>query len=188
NARQQQGGGRGGFNPLAMMMGGGAGQGRAPEVELTIGVDRQTSHLIVSCNETLFRQIEDLVLDLDERARAAQPVVRIMPLATADPMVISQTLSSLIPKVTVSTTRVARTQPGQPAAPGRPSGASPGGNPQGDNPLQNPAGADFFRQMMEERARSRFGGDGSRGPGGFNPGGGFGRDRGGEGGFPRGPR
>jgi type II secretory pathway component GspD/PulD (secretin) len=177
--QEQGGGGRnggsnrgGGFNPLAMMMAGGANQGRPAEVQLTLGVDRQTSHLIVSCNDTLFREIEDLVLEQDERARRAKPVVRVMPLATADPSVISQTLSSLIPKVSVSSTRTPRQQPSQPGAPGAPNnnGAAPTNNGGSGGP--SPAQSEFFRQMMEERSRSRGGDSGGRG--GFGGGGPFG--------------
>lgn len=199
---RQQGGGRGGsnnggFNPLAMMMGAAQqGGGRGSEVRLTLGVDRQTSHLIVSCNDTLFRQVEDLVLDQDERARQARPVVRVMPLATADPAVIATTLSSLMPKVTVSATR--STRRGQP---GSSSGNSSGNNPSGGaSPQQNPTpqqsgpSPDAIRQMMEQRMRSGgtgggFGGGGFGGPGGGSgSSGGFRGFGGGSGGSGRGSR
>lgn len=96
------------FNPLAMLMGGGQGGSggrKDPGVQLSVGVDRRTSHLIVACNENLFRQIESLVKSIDERARDARQTVRIMHLETADPTLVSATLTSLIPKVTITATR-----------------------------------------------------------------------------------
>ncbi|MBS0202073.1 MAG: hypothetical protein JSS49_04175 [Planctomycetes bacterium] len=116
------------MNPFAMLMGGGGAQGGRKEqgVQLTIGVDRRTSNLIVVCNENLFRQIESVVKSMDERARDARQTVQIMRLATADPELVSSTLTSLIPKVTVTATRPGsrRNQPGdqQPQA-GQPGGA-----------------------------------------------------------------
>lgn len=195
NGRQQQQRGGSGFNPLAMMMGAAQNQTRS-QPRLTVGVDRQTSHLIVSCNDTIFKQVEDLVLDLDARAQAATPVVRIMPLTTADPQIISTTISSLIPKVTVSGTRSNRPQPSQPSGGGSNGNTNRGGD---NNEQPNPAGQEFFRQMMEERMRQRggdsgggfggrsgFGNGGGFGSGGFGsrPGGGFG----GPGGFSPSPR
>lgn len=113
--QQGQGGQR--FNPLAMLMGGGGGNsgGRKEQgVQLTVGVDRRTSHLIVSCSDSLFRQIEQLVMSIDDRARDARQTVQILRLSTADPTLVSTTLTSLIPKVTVSATRngARRGQPG----------------------------------------------------------------------------
>ena len=189
--RQSQGRGGSGFNPLAMMMGATQNQGRPAEVQLTLGIDRQTSHLIVSCSDSLFRQVEDLVLEMDGRARDAKPVVRVVPLASADPAIISTTLSSLIPKVSVSATRSQRRQSSQPE------NSTPGGG--GAPAATPPSGADAFRQMMEDRMRQRSsGGDSSRGgfgggngggfPGGGFPGGGFGGNRGGDSGFNRGSR
>ncbi len=181
------GSGGGGFNPLAMMMGAAQGNagGRNNEVRLTLGIDRQTSHLIVSCNDSLFRQVEDLVLDQDERAKLAQPVVRVMSLSTADPAVISTTLSSLIPKVVVSSTRSATRRD-------QPSGSSPTqpGTPPANSGNSTPQSNDAIRQMFIERMRNNAqngGNSGNSGGGGFggfgNRGGSDGGGRGGFGGF-----
>ncbi len=183
---QQQQGGQG-FNPLAMMMGGGGNRGggagnKKPQgPELTVGVDRRTSHLIVSCNNSMFQRVEEVVKTIDLRAKDARRSVRIVPLKTADPMVVQSTLSSLIPKVTVSTTRSrSRQKP----------------NDQGSTP--NAAGtpnqttdADLMRRMGQPGGQpGGFGqpGFGPPGGGGFGgggqPGGGFG----GGGGFQGGGR
>jgi hypothetical protein len=168
----QQGGGGQRFNPLAMLMGGGGGGNggrKEPGVQLTVGVDRRTSHLIISCNDNLFRQIEGLVASIDERARDARQTVQIMRLETADPTVVSSTLVSLIPKVTVSASRATRRKPGdQPGqTPGQPQG---GGQNDGE----------MMRRMMERNRqqqgggqRPNFGGGGAgRANGGAGAGGG----------------
>ncbi|MDB5348054.1 MAG: NolW domain protein [Schlesneria sp.] len=174
NQQQQGGGGGQRFNPLAMLMGGGGGGGnggrKEPGVQLTVGVDRRTSHLIISCNDNLFRQIEGLVTSIDERARDARQTVQIMRLETADPTVVSSTLVSLIPKVTVSASRATRRKPSE--QPGQPQG-QPGGGQQGDGEL--------MRRMME---RNRQQGGGQNSGGGQRPnagGGGTGRTNGGAG-------
>jgi type II secretory pathway component GspD/PulD (secretin) len=172
--QQQQGGGGQRFNPLAMLMGGGGGGGnggrKEPGVQLTVGVDRRTSHLIISCNDNLFRQIEGLVTSIDERARDARQTVQIMRLETADPTVVSSTLVSLIPKVTVSASRATRRKPGE--QPGQPQGQPGGGQQDGE----------LMRRMME---RNRQQGGGGQTPGGGQRpnfgGGGTGRTNGGAG-------
>ncbi len=146
------------FNPLQMLMaqgGGGQGGGRgARGPELTLGVDSRTSHLIVSCNDALFRRIEELVQTIDQRAKDARQTVRIVPLTTADPTLVSSTLSSLIPKVTVSATRSARRPRTQET------GAQPGGGGVQDRPqpeaVRDP---EVIRRMMESQMQQNRGGD-----------------------------
>ena len=158
-----------GFNPLAMLMGGGgrggaAGGRKQPSVELTVGVDRRTSHLIVSCSDSLFRQVESLVQSVDDRARDARQTVRIMKLETADPGVVSETLKSLLPKVRVS---------GQTSG-GRKSGSDPSnptGQPGGQQPPDATRDTEVLRRAMEQRSQGRTGG-GSPFGGGIPGGGG----------------
>ncbi len=168
---QPGGRGGGGFNPLAMLMAGqqGGGKGRGPE--LTLGVDARTSHLIVSCNESLYRQIEELVQTIDQRAKDARQTVRVVPLATADPAIVSGTLSSLFSKVSVSTTRSApRTSRSSTTQPGGDSNRGGGAPPAATDP-------DVIRRMMESQMRDRGGDRGGFGGGFGGPGGGgfFGR-------------
>jgi hypothetical protein len=103
---------RGGLNPLMMLMAGGrapAPGGRPkPSVELTVGVDRRTNNLIVSCNDTLFQQIESLVRGIDERAKQSRQTVRVVKLDQADPVLVQQTLGTLMTKVTVGSTQRSR--------------------------------------------------------------------------------
>lgn len=167
-----QQGGRGGFNPLAMMMAGaqGGGKGRGPE--LTLGVDARTSHIIVSCNEGLYRQIEELVQTIDQRAKEARQTVRVVPLATADPAIVSGTLSSLFSKVSVSQTR---------SGPRTSRSSTTGGSSNNNNsnnggsappPVMNDP--EVLRRMMESRS-DRGGDRGGSSPFGGGGGGFFGR-------------
>ena len=172
NPEQQGQGGQGQrMNPLAMLMGGaggggGAGGRKQAGPELAVTADRRTSHLIVFCNDAMFRQVEGLVQSTDERARDAKQIVRIMKLETADPALVSSTLTSLIPKVKVSAsrggTRKKSKDPSNPAA-------QPGQPPQDAN-----SDAENLRRVMEQQSQGRPGGGGGA-PGGGFPGGGGGR-------------
>ena len=165
-----------GMNPFAMMMAGGnrggaANNGRKPQgPELTLGVDRRTSHLIVSCNETMFRRVENMVLELDQRAKAAHPTVQVVQLKTADPMVVQSTLSSIMPKVTVGATKSKREKKPDAAA-------SAGPNQQNQN---RPPDAQAFQRMMQNGGPG--GGGQFRQNSGVGNGGGGGRQGGGNGG------
>ncbi len=131
-AAAQRGGGGGGINPLMLLMGGGGQQSggrRQPSVQLTIGIDRRTNHLIVSCNDSLFQQIESLVQGIDARAQQSRQTVRVVKLDQADPTLVQQTLGSLMPKITVGATRRSRRPP-----------ASGGGNAPAANPPASNAG------------------------------------------------
>lgn len=165
----QLGGGNRNVNPLALLMGaqGGGGDGgqrrggRYPEVRLTLGVDRRTNQLIVSAEDSLFRQIEALVRSLDAAAEAAQQTVRVVKLEHTRAAVVQETLASMIPKVTVSVTRS--------GAEGR-GPAAPAAAPQ---PTQPQPGEEEIRRLFEQRIREQLlrgglggaGGDGRTIPG-----------------------
>jgi type II secretory pathway component GspD/PulD (secretin) len=157
----------GGFNPLMMLMGGG-GQApngrRTPSVQLTVGVDRRTNHLIVSCNDSLFQQIETLVKGIDERAMRSRQTVRVVKLDQADPTLVQQTLGTLMPKVTVGATRRSR-RPAGAAAPNAPGPLVPGQPVPAAGSSSAPAAGDamrdaFMQRMFFERARRGEGGGG----------------------------
>lgn len=186
-AQNQRGG-----NPFAMMMGG-AQQGKPRGIELTVGVDEQTNHLIVSCNDSMFRQIENLVQSIDDRERDARRTIRVVPLEKADPLLLSRTLGSVIPKVTVSGGGSARTgrdrgdsssTPGQTSSSGTNSstpqvtpGGFPGGFPGGGFPGGGFRGGDTGGGRGGDNGGGR-GGFGGGFPGGGFPGGGRGGSRG----------
>ncbi|HEX6984802.1 MAG TPA: secretin N-terminal domain-containing protein [Planctomycetaceae bacterium] len=181
-----------GGNPLAMLLaagGGGGGRGdrdrrdQAPgAIRMTVGVDSQTSRLIVSADDALFRQVEELVRSLDESAYQAKRTVRVVALENADAAMVQTSIASLIPKVRTSSTADRRSGTnGQPSASN--GGGSTDRNEGGDrgNGGQSQEDQERIRRFFEERMRERMqqgGGNGDRG--GFRPPFGFGggdRDR-----------
>ncbi|WP_166827084.1 secretin N-terminal domain-containing protein [Thalassoroseus pseudoceratinae] len=140
-------------NPLAMMMGGGgrsSGGSSSPGIRMTIGVDARTSTLVVSANDTLFRQVEALVEELDNSAFEAHETIRVVPVGEADAAIVQAALTSLIPSVKVSTTNSG-------AKPSSPSSNSSNDSNRDDNVRQ------FFEQRMRERAAEQSRGGSTRG-------------------------
>ena len=155
-------------NPFAALMGGGGRGGNdAQQVRMTISVDRQTSSIVVSSSQALFEQVRGLVEDIDAQAKAASPGVRIIQLRNTDVASVQQSLNSLSPRVTTSSTRAGSGSTG--------SSTSGGGNDAAE------AQRDAFRRAMEQRARGGATGGGTTGGGG-RPSFGGGRTFGGGGG------
>ncbi len=133
------------------------------QVRLTLGVDTSTNQIIVSCDESLYRQIEALVKELDRAAFEARQTVRVVAVQAADPEAVQQALTSMIPKVTITagssttstTTRSTSRTRSRTGSPGRP----PFGGPPPDQ----------LRAMMIQRMRQFLQGGGGRG---FRPPGG----------------
>jgi hypothetical protein len=173
-------------NPLAAMMGGGGGGnsrgggggGAAPAIRMTIGVDTQTSNLVVSASDSLFQQVKEMVADLDQAALDARPTVSVMNVSETSSVVLQQALIGLLPNVSVSTTSSGGDRSG-------------GSSSQQQNPFGGGGGGSDDaerRARFDSFMRSRSGGDSgsSRPTGGVSfpsPGGsgfsGFGGSRGG---------
>ena len=121
----------------------------------------------------MFKRVEEVVKNADLRAKNARRTVRIVPLQTADPLVVQSTLTSLIPKVTVSSTRSRSSQRKDDSGNNSNAAASPNQTPD----------ADLMRRMGQQPG---FGQPGGGFGGGGQPGGGFSRGggNGGGGGFP----
>lgn len=153
---------------------GGSNSQRNPGTQLTLGVDTQTSQLIVSSSEALFRQIEDLVQTLDQSAYEAERTVRVVGLSNANSAVVQDALNSLFPQVTVSTTASSGTGSRPPSANGR--------SDRTNDRDSDAERAERIRRFMEfrQRMQEQFGG-GDRGGDGRPS---FGRDRSNGGGFP----
>lgn len=160
-------GGRGGNNNniAAMLLGGAGGGGNSrnnrPQLaKLTLAVDEKTSHLIVSASDALFREIEATVKDIDKRALEAQPVTQVVRLEAADPLMVQQTLISLLPKVQISPTPSTRSSR---SGGDNNNNNQPGGN--NDNNRGNNDQNDAIRRAMEQRiregAQQRNGGGGT---------------------------
>lgn len=180
------GGGGGGFNPLAMLMAAGSGGGDAKSkrgIRLTIGVDLRTNSIVVSADESLYRQVEALVKNLDKAALEAKRTVRVMTVNQANSHLVQQALGKLLGKVRVSTTSGGPGGTSSFASPEQsPSGDSQqGGNrgSRGDRGSRGGGGEDAQR-AIEQQLRQQFlqgaglvppgGGRGGQ-PGGGGPGG-----------------
>ncbi|QDT37941.1 secretin N-terminal domain-containing protein [Stratiformator vulcanicus] len=148
--RGQRGGN--GSNPFEAMLGGMQAASRPTEVRVSIGVDTQTSQIVVSANEATFNEISRLVETLDDSARAANRTVRVMSVNKENSLLIQQALGSVIPKVRVSTTGTP--QSGRSASPSSSSSAR-----SGDDAAAAQA-RDAIRQQMLERFRQTQGGGG----------------------------
>ncbi|MFZ9092494.1 MAG: secretin N-terminal domain-containing protein, partial [Planctomycetaceae bacterium] len=178
-------GGRGGQqnNPMAALFGGGqrGGGGNEPQgVQMTVAVDRQNSTLIISSSLNLFERVESLVKELDDAAKQSNRTVRVVQLQHADASMVQQSLTSLFPRVTTSSTRSTSSSSSSDAS--RSSSAP-------SQPPSSGSGANPFQQMMMDRMRSGEGSTGRSFRGGSSPFGGrssgsspFG-SRGGFGGF-----
>ena len=179
-AQQQQQ--RGGQNPLAALMGGGGSSGNtrgerlANRVKMTLAVDYQNSRLIVSASESLARDVEAMVAEVDEAAFASRPTTRIVSLEHSSTAALQKTIGALMPRVKVT------------------GGSSNGNNSNNNNGSNSPGGApggdpaDQMRQMFMQRAMERAGGGppggGDRGGSPFGGGDRGGSPFGGRGGSP----
>ncbi|MFO1094693.1 MAG: secretin N-terminal domain-containing protein [Planctomycetaceae bacterium] len=167
-------------NPFAMFMGGRGGrdqqQQSAKETKLAIGMDEQTSHLIVSADEGLYQEILELVTSMDNAARDARRTVRVVELQNASTAAVQGTLGAVLPRVRVSSTS------------NRGSQNNNNNNAQATNGQQPGPSQDQVRQFFEQRRMMGGGfGGGPFGGGGGNGGGGFGGRGFGGGGFGGGP-
>lgn len=173
--RQQQ------QNPLAAMFGGGGGSsGRGKnddsKVRMTIGVDEQTSTLTINSNQEIFDAVEKVVTQSDEAARSANPTVRSIQLKNADAVVIQQMLGSLVPRVSVSSSKTASAKPAASETSGSGGGNSSGGR---DRDQGQEALSREIQNRIRERMQQQQSSGGQSGRGGFNPfGGGSTRGRG----------
>ncbi|NOX54106.1 MAG: hypothetical protein GXP27_06630, partial [Planctomycetes bacterium] len=167
--QSQQSSARGGTppgGPLAAFLGRGGSRGgsrAAEQVKLTLGVDTSTNQIIVSCNDSLYRQIEALVKELDQAAYEARQTVRVVTVQHANAEAVQQALTSMIPKLSITTsTGTSSVSSSRTSRPGTPP-PRVGGGP---SPDQIRA---FFLQRLRERmsqgGRSPF----SRGSSGFRP-------------------
>ncbi len=149
-----------GGNPIAAMFGGGGSRGGrssggsrgggapAKQIKLTLSMDTRTNTLWVGANESLFTQVEGLVKSLDKSALDAKRTVRIVNLKNANSGIVQNALTSLMPKVVISTSSSGR----------RPSSSKSGqsASPQQGGAQSNPAANDAMRRMFEQRMRERM--------------------------------
>jgi type II secretory pathway component GspD/PulD (secretin) len=156
---EQDRGARNAANMFSQMMGGsrrgGDSAGSAPVAPLSLGVDRQTSQLIVSSSESKFQEIKSLVEQIDRSALEAKRTVKVVTLQNTSTSQLKNTVSTLMPRVVVSSTGSRSSAPSSSSSSSSSSNGSSngGGESRGPDPEQ-------FRRMMEERMRSMQGGSG----------------------------
>ena len=179
---EAQGGGKNQQNPLAMMFGGGGGSGRggdneATQIRMTLGVDAQTSVLTVNCSQDIFEEVEQVVQGMDLAARAARPIVLPIQLKNADAVLIQQMLGSLVPRVSVTSSRTNTSNSSNNSS------SSGGGSSGGNNNPAIQAQQEAINREIQNRIRERIQQSGGGGQGGGFPGGGrgFGTQGGGRG-------
>ncbi|MBX3439640.1 MAG: hypothetical protein KF861_19280, partial [Planctomycetaceae bacterium] len=155
---------------FAAMFGGGGRGGRGGNNEdnnnvtgpkVTIGVDRNSSALVVSASEATFLEIDQLVQSIDGAAREARRTVQVLSLQNVNASTVQSSLTSLMPKVTVSTTSSRSSS----------SNSSSGSSPSRGSDSSD---ADAMRQRMEFFRRMREGGGGDSSGGGGRGGSPFG--------------
>ena len=163
---------------------GGRGGQTAGEVQkMAIGVDSRSNSLIVAAPESLFKEVEELVAQLDDETIVTDEDVQVINIKKANPQMLQKTLSSMLG----SSARVGTTSSNSSSSSRGPSGMpTPGGSPMGGSAEDIQRRMEFFRSL-----RDRMGGGEGGNPGGFGPpGGGFGGfpgggpPMGGFGGFP----
>lgn len=125
--------------------------------KLTVGIDSQSSQVVVSCDDSTYQQIVDLVESIDQAAYEARRSIRVIDLQYTDPSVMQSTLGSLIPKVTVTTSSSSSSSRSSS------SGNASSNNRGRDNNSRSSGGQDDVRRFFEERMRQRGGDRGSRG-------------------------
>lgn len=166
-------------NPFAMLMGQGGGSSKSNRggqqqqrtIKLTLGVDTRTNTLIVSASESLFRQIEALVISLDDAARDAKRTVRVVDLGGANPALVQQTLGAMYSKVKVSSSGKAKSSGASSSGGSGSSSSSPSAgappimpfSPFGGSSSGGAPPSDDMRRFFESRMRDRMGGGGSSG-------------------------
>lgn len=138
---------------------GGRNQASGEIQKMTIGVDTRSNSLIVAAPEPLFKDVEELVAQLDDKSIVTDETIQVIPLKKANPQLVQKALASLVgPSATSNINR------------NSPSGGSqttPGGAAAGGSMDDVQRRMEFFRSLRE-----RMGGGGGA-PGGFGmPGGG----------------
>jgi type II secretory pathway component GspD/PulD (secretin) len=176
--QRMAGGGRGGSGG-----GGGSNEVKGEPAKMTIGVDASSNSLIIAAPEPMFKEVEELVMALDQAGTQTQESIEVRTLHLANPDVVNTALRAILGE-NVSTS-------GSSGGSSSSSASSRGGTP-----APSAANLEAIRQRMEMFNRMRSGGSsggstsggrpgGSSGFGGRPSGGSSGRPSGGSSGQPR---
>ena len=167
--RALRGGGRGGSSGSSR-----GGQAKGEEPKMTVGVDAQSNSIVVSANDQLFEEVEDLVRTIDQAGTQTNDTTVVRTLKFSNPAMIQKALTSIlgdsIQTSTTSSTSGSRT------------GSSRTGSSRTSGGSSDQASSEAIRRRMEfiQRLQQSGGGGGSRGFGGSTGGSrGFGGSTGG---------
>ena len=150
--RMAGGGGRGGSGA-----GGGSGEVKGEPAKMTIGVDASSNSLIIAAPEPMFKEVQDLVMALDQAGTQTQESIEVRTLHLANPDVVNTALRAIL---------------GDNVSTSSSSGGNSGGTTRSASPAPSAANIDAIRERMEMFNRMRSGGGTSGGrPGGGRPGG-----------------
>ena len=134
-------------------------QTRGELQKMIIGVDSRSNSVIVTGPEPLYRQVEEMVRQIDQPGGTDTDVVSVVPIKVSDPELVQKTLNSILGG---SSSRSSSRSSG-----GSPSSGGSNGGPSADDIRRR---IEFFQQL-----RGSGGGgppSGFGGPGGFGPPGG----------------
>lgn len=130
-------------NPFAAMLGASGNNQESTVVRMTLGVDRQTSSLVISSSQEIFDDVKELVETLDKNAMSANRRIQVVRLRSADPATIQESLTSLFPRITTSATA------------GRPAGGTSAAESNEENTRQQREAEDRQRAEAIRRWRER---------------------------------
>ncbi|MCA9118891.1 MAG: general secretion pathway protein [Planctomycetaceae bacterium] len=151
--------------------GGGSNQAESEPAKMTIGVDPRSNSLIVAAPEPLFREVELLVMQLDQEGLESDDSMDVVTIRYGNPTSVQTALQALIGENLKTSTTTSTPSSGSSGSNSGP-GQSSGGGPSGD--------AEAIQQRIEFfRALQQRGGGSGGPPGGFGGGSPFG----GRGGF-----
>jgi type II secretory pathway component GspD/PulD (secretin)/outer membrane biosynthesis protein TonB len=150
--QRMAGGGRGGSGA-----GGGSGEVKGEPAQMTIGVDASSNSLIIAAPEPMFKEVQDLVMALDQAGTQTQESIEVRTLHLANPDVVNTALRAIL---------------GDNVSTRSSSGGNSGTSTRSPSPAPSAANIDAIRERMEMFNRMRSGGGTSGGrPGGGRPGG-----------------
>lgn len=173
------GGGRGG--------GGGGGDVQQEIAKMTIGVDARSNSLIVAAPEPLFREVEELVAQLDQQGLESDDDVVVVTIRQSNPEAVHRALEAIVGESMQSSGTSGGTSSSSSSTPSQPNNA-------GSDEDAARRRIEFFRALQERggfQGRPTGGsgfGSGFGGRGGADGGFGRGGGGGGDGGFGRGGR
>ncbi|MCH2202565.1 MAG: hypothetical protein MK102_11390 [Fuerstiella sp.] len=137
-------------NPFAAMLGAGSNNVEKTSVQMTLGVDRRTSSLIVSSSQEIFDDVKELVETLDQKALSANRRIRVVQLRGVEPADVQRSLTGLFPRITSSVSSLGTSRTGG-------NNNSNTGREQRQRETQERQAAEVLRRFRDRAERRRRG-------------------------------